>query len=387
MNDERVQFRTGVMAKLHSADNQAENQHRYTGAGKGSKHNTKMTATTRAKSTKRRSPVAAAAAAATAVDSRNSALLSSGGVGPPLRFRRGAAAPGQLSATHPLERARLDVERAINTFQALVHLENADHHHHKTTPIPKIMSGEAQAYAALANVLRLQYLLCLSRSNSRIKVQYKSARSESPTELFEQAVQYCDVALGIAGSIGNHHIEAFALKSLSDLARTRHVHDVASHRLNRAISFLQLMPETERKRGDGKSEQLLARMLDDKYALEHAAVTRQQHLDRIRERLGSSAAVEEQTVREAYVAVAMRRGIIDGGGPITGENALKAQLNQDGLFEWSQRMGCYPELGTFELDEAMSQIAVVGANVDDPNKAAHDLVDFDHLLVWWLESL
>ena len=150
---------------------------------------------------------------------------------------------------------------------------------------------------------------------------------------------------------------------------------------------MKLVPEAERKRGDGKSERLLARMLDDKYALEHAAVTRKQHLDRIRKVLGSSAAAEEQSVREAYIAVAKRRGILDGGAPVTDENALKARLDQDGFFEWSQRMGCYPELSVFELDEAMSQIAVAGADVDDPNKQAHDSVDFEHLLVWWLESL
>ena len=177
------------------------------------------------------------------------------------KFRPSHKIPS-LPPRHPLELARIKCEDAITKYQALIHLEEGEvdvvervlhrkHDHHRTIPIPIILKGEASSHVALADVLRLQSSWCHHRSINKQHL-YLSARGETATELYEKATQCCDVAAGIAGTIGNHAVEAEALRALSDVAESRHVDDVAEHRLERAISLLKLISKEEMELNDKK---------------------------------------------------------------------------------------------------------------------------------------
>lgn len=310
---------------------------------------------------------------------------------PPMR-RRGSVTSPMLSENHPLAKARVEVEQAIRAYQAMVHLENADHHHHRSMPIPRILAGEANAYANLANVLRMVSALCESRSTKA--TQYLSERGESSVELFESATQMCDVAMGIAGSIGNHEVEAFALKSLSDLAEARHVYDVARWRLDRAIKMLKLVPESELRSNGGRGNRLLASMLDTKRQRTIADADRAAHLERLRDRLGSSALVEEAKVTAAFLEVAKRAAerrqkLFEGdeeGKEGKKEDPKEERLDSIGFLEWTELMGCCPPMDDVEVNEAMAQICA-GKDTVDINNNWHELITLEALVVWWLESV
>lgn len=317
----------------------------------------------------------------------------------PVMRRRGSVAPPMLSANHPLVKARVEVELAIQTYQAMVHLENADHHHHRSMPIPRILSGEANSYATLANVLRMLSTLCESRSTAA--TQYVSERGETSVELFERATQMCDVAMGIAGSLGNHEVEAFAIKSLSDLAEARHVYDVARWRLDRAIATLKLMPDSERRRNGGRGNRLLANMMDTKRKRALGDADRAAHLERLRGKPGSAAMAEESKVTTAFLEVVQKQALArpklyeDGEAEEKDSQAAAEEEKKDpkeerldsrGFLEWSELMGCYPPMSDMEVNEAMAQICA-GKDTLDINKNWHEMVTLEALVVWWLESL
>ena len=309
--------------------------------------------------------------------------------------RRSVSAP-MLSANHPLSKARSDAEAAISTYQALVHLENADHHHHRSMPIPRILSGEANSYATLANVLRMLSTLCEERSTH--STLYLSDRGETSVELFEMATQMCDVAMGIAGSIGSHEVEAFALKSLSDLAFARHVYDVARSRQDRAIAMVKLMPAHDRQANGGRGNRLLAVMIDSKHERAKGDVNRAAHLERLRSEMGIAAMKEEAKVTAAFLEVVRNRekhrtkifkGVEHLEGATGAEEKTDKELKNELLdstefLEWSELMGCYPPLNGIEATEAMAQICA-GADAADIKKGWNKLVGLEPLVVWWLE--
>ena len=305
--------------------------------------------------------------------------------------RRGSASSPMLSPSHPLARARAEIEESICTYQALIHLENADHQHHRTMPIPRILKGEASAYATLANVLRMISKLCDTRSSTTTK--YKSSRGENSVALFEMATQMCDVAIGIAGSIGCHEVEAFALKSLSDLAEDKHAYEVARHRLDRAIKLIKLIPERKRKANGGQAERLLAKMLDTKQQRTRNDANRMERLRQLRKKLGSAAAVEEKKVTEAFLKVVERRSSLTQSvyeeeykTSVANTDPKGHLLDSRGFLEWTELMGTYPPMDDVEVDEAMVQISAVHDAID-MNTGFSSQIGLESLIVWWLESL
>ena len=323
------------------------------------------------------------------------------------KFRASSRIPS-LPPRHPLEQARIQVENAILLYQAMIHLESNDQIHHKTMPVPKIIKLEASAHSSLSDVLRLQSSLCSHRSKSnsisnttssgqvRVAQEYLSARGETATELFEMATEECDVSQGMAGAIGDHVVEAEALRALSDIADMRHLHDVAEHRLERALDLLRLLPEKERE--SERVQKVLARMNDKKRCRSKKSITRRKHLLELRRTLGVAAMEEEKKMTSAFVDVVMRRQNLleveeeeSAQGEEARERAKKGMINIDGLFEITQRLqgvGTTPFLSEEELFEAMAQInSSSHSNGAVPEVTEDTMVGLEEVIVWWLDGL
>jgi hypothetical protein len=318
------------------------------------------------------------------------------------KFRPSHKIPS-LPPRHPLELARIKCEDAITKYQALIHLEEGEvdvverflhrkHDHHRTIPIPIILKGEASSHVALADVLRLQSSWCHYRSINKQHL-YLSARGETATELYEKATQCCDVAAGIAGTIGNHAVEAEALRALSDVAESRHVDDVAEHRLERAISLLKLISKEEMELNDKKIQRQLNEYIDKQQSRQIKLKTRKIYLLELQNKLGRSAVIEEEKVTNAFVEVVKRRSA-DGTGTsegksvlLTYETAKKRTLDMDAIFEVTQRLGTVPALSEEELIEVMCQMTTTGIDdTKDVNVNEQTRVSLEDFIVWWLDG-
>jgi hypothetical protein len=311
--------------------------------------------------------------------------------------QRNAAKAPSLKSTHPLERARCQVEQSIASYQALIILEESSIEH-KQIPIPTILGGEAKAYVALADILRLQSSLCTERT-TRGNLPYLSARGETATKLYELASQNCDVAAGMAGALGNTHVEAMALRALSDVAASRHVNDVAVHRLQRGIDLLSLYSIEELHKNNGLLERTLNQLKDKQSMRTKAQTTVNDAMRALKHRLGHNrAAVEEDNITAVFVKVVRNRLSnrecktplpTHGGNGGNGENIEMKQmkLNLDGLFECTQLLGTVPALSEDELVEAMQQI--VGGVEGIGAKKITEATEFglEELVVWWLDGM
>jgi hypothetical protein len=289
-----------------------------------------------------------------------------------------------LPPRHSLEIARIQVEKAIITYQSLLYLEQDDHSHHRTMPVPRILAGEAAAHAALADVLRLQSTLCHHRSN---EAKYLSARGETATDLYELATQYCDVSAGMAGTLGNSVVEAQALRALSDVAASRHVDDVAEHRLQRAIDLLLLLPKKQLLDQGGRIQRQLDQMTDKRRERQLSRTTRRQHLIELRRTLGRSVVAEEKKVTDAYMEVAKRRQVdsSEANKILKDEDAKKLMLDMDGVFELTQRLGTSPALSEDELFEIVYQM-ITGTDGVETTVTEQTTVSLEDVLIWWFDG-
>ena len=264
---------------------------------------------------------------------------------------------------------------------------------HKQIPIPTILGGEAKAYVALADILRLQSSLCTERT-TRGSLPYLSARGETATKLYELASQNCHVAAGMAGALGNTHVEAMALRALSDVAASRHVNDVAAHRLQRGIDLLSLYSTEELHNNNGMMQRTLNQLKDKKSMRTKAQTTVNDAMRALKHRLGHNrAAVEEDNITAVFVEVVRNRlsnreckTTLPGDNPGTTE-MKHMKLNLDGLFECTQLLGTVPALSEDELVEAMQQI--VGGVEGIGAKKITEATEFglEELVVWWLDCM
>ena len=295
----------------------------------------------------------------------------------------------RLPKTHRLERARNAIEHSIVKYQALLILEESSPEH-KSIPIPRILSGEASAMIALADILRLQSSLCLDRTSRRSLTPkgqvYLSARGETSTKLYELASQNCDAAAAMAGVLGDTAVEARAMRAIADLAHSRCVNNVATHRLQRGIDLLHLLSSVERAKNGGKIQRSLDRMCQQKRDRLQAKTTTHDHLLALRKRLGQSVAVkEEANITRMFLKVVQQRDPLPGCLPEKNpSNWMHHTLNLTGLFELFTEMGTSPALSEEELIEAMQQIVGGSVHVQITEKTE---VGLDELVVWWLDGV
>jgi hypothetical protein len=312
------------------------------------------------------------------------------------RAQRKATTNPRLSQTHRLEKARIQVEEAIAKYQALVTLEEEDIRY-KHIPIPSTLSGEASAYVALSEILRLQSTLCLERSKrldtSKKGQRYLSARGETSTKLYELACQNCNVAAGMAGALGNTYVEAMALQSLSNLAASRHVNDVALHRLERAIALLGTLSKKRFKENNGQIHRLYNQMNDKKLHLVNNNNKMKMILQKLKKKLGhQTVAVEENKITELFVGIiksrmkeSSKRDKSDGNNNLINYKEMK--MNLDGLFEMTNKLGSAPMLNENELMECMEQIRSFKGGDDDVKITERSEFSLEEFIIWWLDSM
>jgi len=182
-------------------------------------------------------------------------------------------------------------------------------------------------------------------------------------------------------------VEAQALRALSDVAASRHVDDVAEHRLQRAIDLLLLLPKKQLLDQGGRIQRQLDQMTDKRRERQLSRTTRRQHLIELRRTLGRSVVAEEKKVTDAYMEVAKRRQVdsSEANKILKDEDAKKLMLDMDGVFELTQRLGTSPALSEDELFEIVYQM-ITGTDGVETTVTEQTTVSLEDVLIWWFDG-